>query len=95
MVSQRNKKQAEVVKQIDRALGRLTSHPDLVGLCEDCEEEIPEKRLKLMPYVTLCAECQAKRDPRRGGTRKMTTSLLGGEDVRCRPRRGTFLRPGG
>jgi DnaK suppressor protein len=73
LASQRNKKQAEILKQIDRALRRLESDPDLVGLCEDCEEEIAEKRLKLMPYATLCAECQAKRDPKRGQARKSLT----------------------
>ena len=73
LASQRNKKQAELVKQIDRALRRLESDPDLVGLCEDCEEEIAEARLKLMPYATLCPECQSKRDPRRGQARKSIT----------------------
>ena len=75
LASQRNKKQAEIVKQIDRALARLKSDPDLVGLCEDCEEEIPDKRLRLMPYATLCADCQAKRDPKRGQTRRSLTDL--------------------
>jgi DnaK suppressor protein len=73
LASQRNKKQAETLKQIDRALRRLESDPELVGLCEDCEEEIPDARLKLMPYATLCAECQGKRDPRRGQARKSLT----------------------
>jgi RNA polymerase-binding transcription factor DksA len=73
LASQRNRKQAELVKQIDRALARLSSHPDLIGLCEECEEEIPEKRLKLMPYASLCAGCQAKHDPQRGVTRRSIT----------------------
>jgi DnaK suppressor protein len=73
LASQRNKKQAEVLKQIDYALRKLENEPDMVGLCEDCEEEIPEKRLKLMPYATLCAECQSKQDPKRGQSRKNLT----------------------
>ncbi len=73
LASQRNKKQAETLQQIDRALQRLKSDPDLVGLCEECEEAIGDKRLKLMPYATLCAECQAKRDPKRGGARRNLT----------------------
>src|SRR5690348_13888559 len=60
LASQRNKKQGEILKQIDRALRKLESDPDLVGLCEDCEEQIAPARLKLMPYASLCAECQAK-----------------------------------
>ena len=73
LASQRNKKQAEVLKQIDYALRKLENEPDMVGLCEDCEEEIPDKRLKLMPYATLCAECQSKQDPKRGQSRKNLT----------------------
>ena len=73
LASQRNKKQAEIIKQIDRALQKIANDPDMVGLCEDCEEEIPDKRLTLMPYATLCAECQSKRDPKRGQARKSLT----------------------
>ena len=73
LASQRNKKQAEILKLIARALQRIDSHPDLVGLCEDCEEEIAAARLKLMPYATLCAGCQSKRDPKRGQARKNLT----------------------
>jgi DnaK suppressor protein len=73
LASQRNKKQAEIVQQIDRALRRLAEDPDLFGLCEECEEEIPDKRLELMPYASLCAECQAKKDPKRGQSRKGLT----------------------
>jgi DnaK suppressor protein len=75
LASQRNKKQAEILKQIDRALSRLAGDPDLVGLCEECEEEIPDKRLRLMPYATLCADCQAKRDPARGQSRRGPTDF--------------------
>ena len=71
--SQRNKGQKELVARIDRALRRLESAPDDFGLCEDCEETIPGKRLQLMPYATLCATCQSKRDPVRGAARKKIT----------------------
>jgi DnaK suppressor protein len=73
LASQRNRKQAERVEQIDRALQRLGNAPDQFGLCEDCEEEIGDRRLELMPFATLCLECQAKRDPKRGQSRKSLT----------------------
>lgn len=76
LASQRNKQQGELLAQIDRALGKLEREPDLVGLCEECEEEIDERRLKLMPYVTLCAECQQARDKKRGGARRSTTDFV-------------------
>lgn len=73
LASQRNKKQSELLGQIDRALAKLDGDPEMVGLCEECEEEIGDKRLSLLPYAALCAECQQKHDPRRGGTRKSLT----------------------
>jgi DnaK suppressor protein len=79
LASQRNKQQGELLSQIDRALGKIEREPDLVGLCEECEEceeEIDARRLKLMPYVTLCAECQQARDKKRGGARRSTTDFL-------------------
>lgn len=76
LASQRNKQQGELLGQIDRALGKIDRDPDLVGLCEECEEEIDERRLRLMPYVTLCAECQQARDKKRGGTRRSTTEFI-------------------
>ena len=34
----------------------------MFGLCIECEEPIPAKRLELMPYVELCVECQQATD---------------------------------
>jgi DnaK suppressor protein len=73
LASERNKAKAEQLARIDRALGRLERAPDEFGRCEECDEEIAPKRLALMPYATLCAECQAARDPRRGAARKSLT----------------------
>jgi DnaK suppressor protein len=73
LASQRNKQAAERVAQIDRALRRLATSPDEAGLCEECEEAISDKRLKVMPWATLCPECQSARDPKRGQSRKGLT----------------------
>ncbi len=75
--SSRNKGQAAVLQRIDRALLKLRDSPEEYGTCEECEESIPLKRLRLVPYATLCAECQAKADPRRGGGRKSVTDFRG------------------
>jgi DnaK suppressor protein len=61
------------VARIDRALRKLEEDPESYGLCEECEEEIPKKRLELLPYATLCTDCQAARDPRRGEGRRSLT----------------------
>ena len=42
---------------IERALVKLASGG--FGVCEDCEEEIPSKRLMVVPEARLCARCQA------------------------------------
>ena len=73
LASQRNRQQAQLVGQIDRALAKLDATPDEFGSCEGCEEPIVEARLKVMPYAALCAECQTKADPRRGEARKKIT----------------------
>ncbi len=73
LASQRNKGQAAVVARIDRALRKLATQPEDFGLCEACEEDIPARRLALMPYAELCAACQAKQEPRRMATRRKLT----------------------
>ena len=73
LASQQNRRQSELLGQIEKALLRLERDPDMVGLCEECEEEIDERRLSLRPYVTLCADCQAEHDPKRNQTRKSLT----------------------
>jgi DnaK suppressor protein len=75
LASQRNKGQAGLLARVDKALRKLAEAPDDFGLCEACEEEIAAKRLKLMPYATLCAECQARSEPRHGGRRRSTTDF--------------------
>jgi DnaK suppressor protein len=73
LASQRNRGQAELVGRIDRALARLAAEPDDFGLCQDCEEPIPARRLALMPYATRCAACQARVEPKPGAPRKSLT----------------------
>ena len=71
--SQRNKQRASMLGLIDRALRKIVEEPEMYGLCEECEEEIGERRLEVQPYAPLCAECQTARDPRRGETRRSLT----------------------
>lgn len=70
LASQQNKKQAEVVGKIDHALRKLETDPDEFGVCEECGDDISDKRLAFMPYATLCIECQTAQDPKRGERRR-------------------------
>lgn len=42
---------------IERALAKMATGS--FGICEDCGEEIPIKRLMVLPEARLCAHCQA------------------------------------
>ncbi len=52
------------IEAIERALAKLGAPTPLgseghFGFCEDCEEEIPLRRLMIVPEARLCAQCQA------------------------------------
>lgn len=73
LASARNRDTARELGEIDRALRKLREEPDEFGLCEDCGDEIPPKRLALMPWAAYCAECQSRLDPKRNVARKKLT----------------------
>jgi len=66
IASSRNRNRSGVLGRVVAALGRLENDPDMFGLCTECEEPIPDKRLDLMPYVELCVECQQANDGPKG-----------------------------
>jgi len=43
------------LKQVEAALEKVTQ--DKYGTCEQCEAEIPEARLEIMPYAEFCTQC--------------------------------------
>jgi RNA polymerase-binding protein DksA len=57
------------IVQIDRALNRLATGS--YGLCSDCGQPIPPKRLEARPTATLCVSCQAKREAQSSRLRQM------------------------
>ena len=61
IASRRNRMRTGDLGRIQAALKRLEDSPDEFGLCSDCGEPIG-KRLDLLPFVELCAECQQARD---------------------------------
>lgn len=75
LASSRNREGAREVAEIDRALRKLRETPDEFGVCEDCGDDIAEKRLGVMPFARLCAECQAAADPKRNVARKSVTDF--------------------
>ena len=77
---------AQVDISEDLSLQRLSAHRKLMynideavrkieegtyGICEDCGEDISEKRLLVLPAATLCVDCQENREQ---------AEALGGEE---------------
>jgi DnaK suppressor protein len=48
------------LKKIDAALKRLEN--DEFGRCRTCDKPIGEKRLNVIPWASLCIECQEKEE---------------------------------
>ena len=46
--------------QTDRALEKISR--GTYGICEGCGRHIPAGRLRLLPFVALCVECQQERE---------------------------------
>ena len=44
-----------MLAEIEQALGSLQE--GLYGLCAECNDEIPERRLKALPWTRLCLRC--------------------------------------
>jgi DnaK suppressor protein len=49
-------REAKLIAKITEALDRLEN--GTFGICEECGEEIPIKRLRARPVTTLCIECK-------------------------------------
>lgn len=49
---------SETLAEIDDALDRLDS--GLYNVCEECQKEIGERRLKVQPWAKLCVSCKRK-----------------------------------
>jgi len=51
-------RRARQLEEIDRALADIDA--GRYGICRECGEEIPQQRLKVMPFATRCVACQAR-----------------------------------
>jgi DnaK suppressor protein len=60
MQTKLTRRNIEKLDKIDGALSRI--HNNVYGLCIDCEEEIPEKRLLFNPCVETCVDCAEDRE---------------------------------
>lgn len=74
IASARNRERDRKLLALEGALRRLAEDADSFGVCTACGEDIPPKRLALVPWATLCVACQgAKEAPNQGATRRKVT----------------------
>jgi RNA polymerase-binding transcription factor len=58
-----------LLRQVEVALARFQTGK--YGSCLKCEREIPEKRLKAIPWAVYCVQCQEKVDRLQGRMRAL------------------------
>ncbi len=63
-----NDRERGKLRQIDEALIRIED--DEYGICEECEEEIPIGRLKVMPFARFCVRCQSDMEKLQAQTKR-------------------------
>jgi DnaK suppressor protein len=56
-------RESKLLKEIRAALKRMDE--GTFGICLRCEEDIPEKRLKAVPWAAYCISCQETIDQQR------------------------------
>jgi DnaK suppressor protein len=56
-------RESKLLKEVQAAIDRLDE--DTFGVCLRCDEEIPEKRLKAVPWAAYCINCQETIDRQR------------------------------
>ena len=49
-----------LIEKIEESLQRIEN--GTYGICDECEEEISEMRLKARPVTTLCIECKRREE---------------------------------
>jgi RNA polymerase-binding transcription factor DksA len=58
---------SQALQTIDAALARLKA--GTYGRCMDCDDALPDSRLRALPYAVRCRDCENQRESalRRGG----------------------------
>ena len=65
--------------QIEFALQKMETTS--FGICEECEDEIPVKRLRVRPDATLCLNCQETMEKEMGIGHRIMRPASGPSDI--------------
>lgn len=60
MHNQLHTRNNQKIAKIDEALQQIDENT--YGICSDCGEKIPEKRLLFNPYISICVSCAEERE---------------------------------
>jgi len=66
---------SETLEKIDEALKRLSA--GTYGSCTDCQGDIPETRLKALPFASRCVDCQERHETTREADVRQDIPLIG------------------
>lgn len=58
IVIQLQQNDAKLLRAIEKALTRIRE--GVFGVCSECEEPIPEPRLKAVPWTRVCVDCKER-----------------------------------
>ena len=61
-------REREKVRNIEEALLRIDEGE--YGICEECEEEIPLGRLKVLPFARYCVKCKSDIEKQQAQTKR-------------------------
>jgi DnaK suppressor protein len=61
-------REREKLRNIDEALLKIEEGE--YGICEECEEDIPLGRLKVVPFARYCVKCKADIEKQQAQTRR-------------------------
>ncbi|MBV5350084.1 TraR/DksA family transcriptional regulator, partial [bacterium] len=64
-----NDREREKVHSIDEALLRIAEGE--YGICEECDEDIPLGRLKVLPFTRHCVKCKSDLEKFQAQTRRI------------------------
>lgn len=70
-------RESKLLKEVQAALNRIDE--GTFGVCLRCEEEIPEKRLRALPWAAYCVPCQEAIDRMRAAGEEVEDGARGSE----------------
>jgi len=70
-------RESKLLKEVQAALNRVEDGS--FGVCLRCEEEIPEKRLRALPWAAYCVSCQEAIDRMRAAGEEVEDGSDGSE----------------